>query len=86
MPRAADATPLSLDHFLVDPELREIHGDAITAGTHDDPLDGNLRSIGKADRTAYVAAHHRKPIVDRDITNAALRAIHDLESAAPAQK
>src|SRR5438045_7470760 len=86
MSRTADAPPLALDHFLVDPDLREIHRDAVAGRADDHALDGHLGAFGKANRTAHLASHFGETIAERRVTNAALGAIHDLECAAPTPK
>src|SRR4051794_22207782 len=86
MSRTADAPALAFDHFLVDPDLREIHRNAVAGRADDHALDGHLGAFGKANRTAHVASHLGETIAERGVTNAALGAVHDLERAAATQK
>src|SRR5690242_1445548 len=86
MTRPTQSPPLALDHFLVDPELREVYGDTVIAGAHDDTFDRHLGSIRKSNSAANVATDRRQSIAHGEVPQATLRAIDNLERTAAAQE
>jgi hypothetical protein len=88
MARAAQPAPFPLDHFLVDPYLREIDRDAVATGANDDALDWYFRPVGKANRSANICSDFGEPCPGPggDVAQSPLGTVHDLESAAAAQK
>src|SRR4051794_33589518 len=84
VPRAAQTTAFALDHFLVDPCLREVHRYPVPCGAHDDALDWYLGAIREANRASYVAANLRQPVAQRHVPNTTFGAVDHFEGTATA--
>ena len=85
MPRTAQAAALAGDDFLVDPEMREVDGDAVGSGADDHAFDRHVRPLGKANRSAHVASDDRR-LGRGEVPQSSLGTIHDFERPTAAEK